>query len=140
VCFGLLAYAFFGRWDPAAVALYLLLVFLSMSIYVAFNVLAGSLGFWLGNAEAASFQVQQALINFSLYPGAMFQGWIRVVLFTVVPAGFISHVPVELLHSFDPWRMAALGGFALLSVALAVAAFRTGLRRYESGNLVGLRG
>jgi ABC-2 type transport system permease protein len=62
-----------------------------------------------------------------------------VLLFTLVPAGFISHLPVELLRTFEPWRMAAVLGFTVLSVALAIFVFRLGLRRYESGNLVVLR-
>jgi ABC-2 type transport system permease protein len=140
VAFGLLAYGIFGRFDPQTIALYVVLVIASLLIYTSFAVLAGCLGFWIGNAEATAFQAQQATINFSLYPGAMFQGWIRVLLFTLVPAGFISHVPVELLRSFDPWRLAALLGFTAFSVAAAAVAFRIGLRRYESGNLVTLRG
>jgi viologen exporter family transport system permease protein len=140
VCFGLLAYAFFGRFDLATIGLYVVLVLASMLIFVAFGVLAGSLGFWMGNAEATAFQAQQATINFSLYPGSVFQGWIRVLIFTLVPAGFISHLPVELLRTFDPWRLAAVLGFAALSVLLALLVFRLGLRRYESGNLVILRG
>jgi ABC-2 type transport system permease protein len=140
VCFGLLAYALFGRLDAPSVALYVALVLLSMLVYVAFNVLAGSLAFWIGNAEATAYQAQQAAINFSLYPGAMFHGWIRVLLFTAIPAGFISHVPVALLRAFDPLLMLGLVGFTALSVLAAVAVFRIGLRRYESGNLVVLRG
>ncbi len=140
VAFGLLAFIVFGRLDVPSIALYVVLVVISMFIYVAFNVLAGCLGFWIGNAEATAFQAQQATLNFSLYPGAMFQGWIRILLYTVLPAGFVSHVPVELLRSFDPWRMALLLGFAILIVAAAFRVFRIGLRRYESGNLVVLRG
>jgi ABC-2 type transport system permease protein len=140
VCFGLLAYAAFGRLDPPSIGLYAVLVVTSMLIFVAFGVLAGSLGFWIGNAEAAAFQAQQATINFSLYPGSVFQGWIRVLLFTLVPAGFISHVPVELLRSFEPLRMAAVLAFTVCSLLLALGVFRLGLRRYESGNLVNLRG
>jgi ABC-type uncharacterized transport system permease subunit len=118
---------------------YVVLVLASMLIFVAFGVLAGSLGFWIGNAEATAFQAQQATINFSLYPGSVFHGWIRVLLFRLVPAGFISHLPVELLRTFEPWRMAAVLGFTVLSVVLAIFVFRLGLRRYESGNLVVLR-
>jgi ABC-2 type transport system permease protein len=139
VCFGLLAYILVGRFDPVSIALYAVLVLTSLVIFVAYNVIAGSLGFWIGSAEATASQAQQAAISFSLYPGGMFQGWIRVLLFTVVPAGFISHVPVELLRSFDAWRMAGLLGFACVIVAAALVVFRVGLRRYESGNLVGLR-
>ena len=36
--------------------------------------------------------------------------------------------------------MAAVLGFTVLSVVLALFVFRLGLRRYESGNLVVLRG
>jgi ABC-2 type transport system permease protein len=61
-------------------------------------------------------------------------------MFTVVPAGFISHLPVELLRSFDVSRLLVVLGFASFSVLLAATVFRIGLRRYESGNLVGMRG
>src|SRR5689334_6471584 len=125
VCFGVLAYAFFGRLEPGPIALYLTLVVLSVVVYVSFTVIAGSLAFWMGSAEAAAFQAQQALITFSLYPGAMFQGWIRVLLFTAVPAGFISHIPVQLLRSFDPLVFLGLLGAAVASAALALVVFRT---------------
>lgn len=140
VCFGLLAYALFGRLDLASVGLYLALVAISLVVYVSFMVLAGSLAFWMGSAEAASFQAQQALITFSLYPGAMFQGWLRILLFTAIPAGFISHVPVELLRRFDPLLFIGLVAVAVVAAVLAIVVFQFGLRRYESGNLVSLRG
>lgn len=140
VCFGLLAYALFGRLEPGPILLYVILVLLSTLMYLSFVVIAGSLAFWIGSAEAAAFQAQQALITFSLYPGAMFQGWIRVLLFTAIPAGFISHVPVQLLRTFDVTLFTVFVAAAALSAILAVAVFRLGLRQYESGNLVVLRG
>jgi ABC-2 type transport system permease protein len=140
VAFGILAYAVFGPRDAASIALYLILVVLSVTVFVSFNVLAGSLAFWIGNAEETSYQAQQAAINFALYPGAIFQGWVRVLMFTAIPAAFITHLPVEVLRSFDPIRFAELVGFAVLIAAMAIGAFRLGLRRYESGNLVVLRG
>jgi len=140
VCFGLLAYLAFGRLELGSFVLYLTLVLLSMLVYLSFVVIAGSLAFWIGSAEAAAFQAQQALISFSLYPGAMFQGWMRVLLFTAIPAGFISHLPVQLLRTFDLTIFSAFGAAALLIAILALAVFRIGLRRYESGNLVVLRG
>jgi ABC-2 type transport system permease protein len=87
-----------------------------------------------------SYQAQQAAINFSLYPGSIFQGWVRVLMFTAIPAAFITHVPVEILRAFDLPMFLLMCGFAALVVGLAVVAFRIGLRRYESGNLVVLRG
>jgi ABC-2 type transport system permease protein len=140
VLFGLLAYVLFGPLDPASIALYIVLVSASLLIYVSFSVIVGSLAFWIGSAEAAAYQAQQAAITFSLYPSAMFQGWIRVILFTFIPAAFISHIPAELLRAFDPLLLAGLLGFTTFVVVLAVVVFSFGLRRYESGNLVTLRG
>lgn len=140
VLFGLGAYLVFGHHDLASTMLYVLLILVSMVIFIAYSVIAGSLAFWLGSAEAAAFQAQQAVITFSIYPGAMFSGWTRLLLFTVVPAAFISHIPVDLLRTFDPLLLAGLLGFAAFSVALAGGVFYVGLRHYESGNLVVLRG
>jgi len=44
------------------------------------------------------------------------------------------------LRDFDALRLASVLGFAAFSVVLAALVFRLGLRRYESGNLVTLRG
>jgi ABC-2 type transport system permease protein len=140
VAFGLLAFAIFGPHDPGSIALYVLLICSSMLIFVAAMVIAGSLAFFIGSAEAASFQVFQAVITFSVYPGAMFNGWVKLLIFTAIPAGFISHVPVQLLTQFDPLLLAGLLGFTTLSVALSCLVFALGVCRYESGNLVMMRG
>src|SRR5207237_7180723 len=106
----------------------------------AFHVLCGSIAFWLGNSEALSTQASATLINFSTYPGSIFQGWAKVLTFTLVPAAFVSHLPVELLRQFDVRAyLAVLGGAAAFTL-LATAVFRLGLRRYESGSLLTLRG
>jgi ABC-2 type transport system permease protein len=140
VAFGVLAFAFFGPHSLPSVVLWLVLLLSSTTIFVAFMVIAGSLAFFIGSAEAAAFQAFQAVITFGVYPGGIYQGWVRVLIFTLIPAGFISHLPVELLRRFDPLLFAGLLGVAVLSLGLAVLVFRVGLRRYESGNLVVLRG
>ena len=139
VSFGLLAFAVFGPHDPVSILLYVCLVSAGVVTFTAYMVIVGSLAFFVGSAESASFQAQQAVINFSLYPGGIYHGWLRVLLFTVVPSGIISHLPVEILHEFDPLRLLAVFGFSAGSAALALLVFRLGLRRYESGNLLVLR-
>jgi ABC-2 type transport system permease protein len=69
----------------------------------------------------------------------LFHGLVRGLLFTVVPAAFVAYVPVELLRALDPAWLAAEIGFTLGILALAVAVFYRGLRRYESGNLMIMR-
>jgi ABC-2 type transport system permease protein len=136
LAFGVLAYAVFGPRDLPSLGLYLVLVCCSMLVFASFMVIAGSLAFFIGSAEAASFQAFNAIVTFSVYPGAMFNGWIKVLIFTAIPAAFISHVPVQLLHAFDPLLFVGMLGFTAFSIGLASGVFRLGLRRYESGNLV----
>jgi ABC-2 type transport system permease protein len=66
----------------------------------------------------------------------IFSGVVRLLLFTVVPAGFISFVPLQLLHQFTWQLLVGMAGFTLLFVAIAVGLFELGLKRYESGNLM----
>ena len=76
----------------------------------------------------------------SRYPGSIFSGWAKILLFTLIPAGFVAHVPVELLREFDPAKMGLLLAFTGAIWVVAIWVFQAGLRRYESGNLIGMRG
>jgi ABC-2 type transport system permease protein len=126
--------------DPWFLPLALVLVLLSAAIFIAFGVLVNSLAFFIGNAEAAAMQTREAVTNFSLYPAPIFRGWVRLMLLTALPAGFMGHVPVKILRDFDAGWLGLLALFACFSWAAALAVFRRGLRRYESGNLIVLRG
>lgn len=108
-------------------------------VYLAFFILAGSLAFYLGSSEGLSSGIGNALIHFSTYPTRIFDGWTRVVLFTLIPAGFIAEVPVDLVRRFQWGDLALLvvGSAAFSSAAWFV--FHKGLKRYESGNLIVMR-
>ena len=128
---------------PAAwrtLPLFLLLSGLAGLIYVSFNVAAGSLAFWLGRAENLASQLRMALLNFSLYPVDIFPGVVRLLLYTLIPAAFIGSVPAKLIAHFDAGWLLRLIGMAAGSMFLARLIFQWGLRRYESGNLVTVRG
>jgi ABC-2 type transport system permease protein len=69
------------------------------------------------------------------YPVDLFAGAIRVVLFTVIPAAFISAVPAQLVEDFELGRALALTAVATLLALAAGATFTAGLRRYTSGSI-----
>ncbi|HEY7124498.1 MAG TPA: ABC-2 family transporter protein [Ktedonobacterales bacterium] len=135
--FGLLAFLVLIRPSPEHALLFLLLVLLIAVIFTAFLVLLGSLAFWLGNSEGLAQQLMGALISFSTYPTPVFHGAVKLLLFTVIPAGFISYFPVELLREFRWPLLAGLLAFTLGIASLAWLVFYRGLRRYESGNRLG---
>ena len=127
-----------GRW--ASLPLFLILGLIAGLILVAFSVLVGSLAFWVGQADSLASQAINAVITFSLYPVEIFPGVVRVLLYTLIPAAFVGSIPAVLLSDFQWERLAFL---VTVSAGITLAArwvFRQGLRRYESGNLVTMRG
>ncbi len=140
VVFGLVAFAAAGDLTPLSVLLFAVFSVSGCAIFVAYHVLVGSAAFWIGNSEAFSSQASGALINLSTYPGSIFRGWIKLVTLFLIPAAMLGHVPVELIRRFDPVAFAAVIAFSFAISVVSVTVFRIGLRRYESGSLVALRG
>jgi ABC-2 type transport system permease protein len=109
-------------------------------IFTSFVVIFCSLAFFLGNTEGLAQQLLGILVTFSTYPLNIFNGVARLLLFTVIPAGFISFVPLQLIHQFTWPLLGGMVGFTVLIISAAVGLFELGLRRYESGNLLGMQG
>jgi ABC-2 type transport system permease protein len=137
--FGFAAFGLFVRPSPLDWALFGLCTVTGAVILVSFCVLAGSLSFWLGSAEGLFGQLYGAITNFATYPTSIFQGAAKVLIFTVVPAGFIAGVPVELLRAPTAGGLLELIGVAVCFAAVAWGVFGLGLRRYASGNLMVFR-
>lgn len=127
---------FFVLGDPSPRRLLLLITTATASaaVMVGFLVLIGSTAFFLGRSELGDLGFH-ALLLFASYPIDLFGARARFLLYAVIPAGFVSGVPVRLLNEFD-WRWAlALGAVAVGFLTAAVAAFNRGLRRYTSGSV-----
>jgi len=123
----------------AQVGVYAVVTMLAALVLLGFLILVGSAAFFAGNADALLAQVVNALVHFSTYPARIFDGGVRVMLYTILPAGFVSTVPVELVREFDWLRLLWLAGAAAAFMGLGIWTFHRGLRRYESGNLMMLR-
>lgn len=108
-------------------------------ILLGFTVIAQSLAFFIGNSETLASQLFNAIIAFSTYPSEIFQGAVKVILFTLIPAGFINSIPVKVIREQDPAFFAAALLAAVVLVLGGRTLFKLGLKRYESGNLVRAR-
>lgn len=98
-----------------------------------------SLAFWFGPMNQMARQLIEFTVLCAVYPTSIFTGALRVVLFTVIPAGFVSHLPAELIRSWSPTVLLYSVGGTVLLVVLALFMFHRGLRRYASGNRFGVR-
>lgn len=129
----LLALSGYGNVPMIALA-----VLLCAVAYVASFAVLSCAAFWLGRLDGVIPPAIDFVITFTCYPPTLFGFWLKVVLFTVLPAGIIAYLPVELirdpgLHTLLP-AVAAVAGYVLFALWL----FRRGLRQYESGSRFGV--
>ena len=123
-----------GLVDLWSLPLVVVAVALSATTFLATGVILHASAFWLDRSESLAMSLWEFMIPFSSYPPTLFSGALRIVLFTVIPAGFIGFLPVGLLRAFSPGDLALACAGALAYAALAVGVFRRGLRHYESGS------
>lgn len=131
---GLIFVAWSGQVSWRTVPALIVVIVASALIFVACGVVFFSLAFWLGRVETIATQLWELLITFSLYPEPLFGGTLRLVLFTVLPAGFVGYMPVRILHAPSLASVAVLVCVAISYVCVAVWLFERGLRRYASGS------
>jgi ABC-2 type transport system permease protein len=139
ISYGILLYAFTQPITFAHVGLFITFCLFVMILLTAVEIFYHSLSFFIGNAEEFAGTAAELSLTFTLYPGSIFKGASAFLLHSLVPAALIAYIPLELFRSFSPGKFALLvaGDAAILLSALAV--FRLGLRRYESGNRMGTR-
>jgi ABC-2 type transport system permease protein len=138
--FGYVVYLAFVRPDPMRIAMFTVLTFAVALVFVGVGIVAGSISFFIGNASAFADEWKFAVVTFATYPPTLFEGAVKVLLFTLIPAGFVSYVPVEGLRSLSWMYVGISFGAAIAILALSAGVFYLGLRRYESGNLILMNG
>ena len=138
--FGYVVYFVIVRPDLPHVVLFIMLTLSVALLFLGFSVITGSLSFYVGNGESLSESWRSALIAFSTYPTDLFDGKVKLLLFTLIPAAYVSGFPVEALQKLSLLHAAYSLAGALVMVAVAFFVFSHGLKRYESGNMVALRG
>jgi ABC-2 type transport system permease protein len=83
-----------------------------------------------------SQNLNSAILHISTYPEGIFKGFVRLVLYTVVPVGIVTYLPLRVILDFNLTTLFIVVSFTIILVALAFIIFYRGLRRYSSGNLM----
>ncbi|QYR24202.1 ABC-2 family transporter protein [Paenibacillus sp. sptzw28] len=137
--FGIAVYLWVGDHSLTGAVLYLFGLLISGALFMAVMIIAGCCSFFIGSSEGIAQQVLNGFLALTTYPADIFRGAARLLLFSLVPAGFISYLPIGLLKHFDPWFVSGAIGTTLLFSVIAVLFFQAGLRRYTSGNAIAMR-
>lgn len=134
IAFGLTLFAIAGDPTPARTAVFAGVVVASATLITGFLVLTGSLAFFAGRSEGGELGFH-AILLLGSYPVDVFAGAAKLLLYTVVPAAFVSAVPAKLIQDVDAGQVVGLAAASAAMGAAGWLAFRAGLRRYTSGNV-----
>jgi len=102
--------------------------------FLGAGILFFSLPFWLSRSETVSRQAWELILTFALYPEPLFGGAMRLLLFTLLPAGIVSYLPVDMVRHPSVAGVLMTLAAAAMYLALAVWTFKRGLTRYASGS------
>jgi len=123
----------------AKIPLLILLLVLSCMILIGFAIILGSLSFYMGSAVETAETGLMGVLSIASYPFSAFTGYTKFILLALIPAGFVSGIPVEILKNFSLTWLLLMVLCAVVLLALAILIFKAGVKRYESGNLINVR-
>lgn len=120
-------------FGPADYAIFVLWAVCGAAIYLAIFIGLTATSFWIEDRIGIVPPVFN-LIQFGRYPLTIYDGWIRFTLSFVIPFAFASFYPV--MHFLRRGEFAAefwaVPAVAVLSLSLALALWKSGVRRYHS--------
>lgn len=136
---GFLMFFLSGYVTFANFGLFILASLFAFVIMYSLRTILSSLAFFAADTQRLGDNVFMAFLTFGSQPASIFTGWYKVVFLTVIPAGFISLYPVELIKGHSLQALAVMGLGSIVFFLLAVKIYLCGLRHYSSGNRFGVR-
>ncbi len=125
-------------WTPARVVLAVVAPLAGVVFFGSVFVATATVSFWWVDSGELANSVTYGGRDFTTYPVTVFDGWFRAAFAYGLGFAFVSYQPaLALLGRADPlglpaWAGWAAPGVALVAVAVAAAAWRTGIRHYRS--------
>ena len=105
-------------------------------ILVGISVIFSSLSFWFVKADMISDTANSLMVNFATYPDGIFKGFAKIILYTIVPVGIATYLPVSVVKSFNINYFIIITVTCIFIIISAYAIFYKGLKRYSSSNLM----
>ncbi len=131
--FGLVVF-FLGEVTLERFVVYVAASIAGATVLVCFLATIGSLTFFLGGRGTQSDLGFHAVIVLASYPMDLFGGITKVLMFTALPAAFITGIPRELVNEFTVTNAAILIAATLFAVIMMITVFNIGLTKYRSGS------
>jgi ABC-2 type transport system permease protein len=124
-----------GNPSPERAAMFLFGVGAGSVVLIGFLVACGSLTLFVGGRGEQADLGFNAILIFASYPLDLFGGATKMLLFTAVPAAFVTGVPARLVRNFDTPEALLMVTVAALFALIGWGTFHLGLRHYSSGSI-----
>ncbi len=134
----ILFFAVYGL-NPRQLLLFLLFTVTGGIFFTSVLISVHSLTFHIGNATGIANSVFEFLLNFTLYPEDIFKGYVKFFVYSAIPAGFITFLPLKVMKFMDLKVLPLVLAACAVYFAIAWFIFFKGLKKYESGNLIANR-
>ena len=131
-----LAIFFFTGVSIKIFPLYILFGITSSLILTSIAVIYGSLAFWFASSEQIADRMNSMVTGFATYPDGIFKGFIKILLYTLIPIGVAAYMPVELMTNFKLYTFLIIIGVTVFLILFSFFIFNKGLKRYSSSNLM----
>jgi ABC-2 type transport system permease protein len=119
--------------------LFTIFVILGSVVMGSMMLMIETLTFYIGDSTGIRKLYLATMLTFGTYPESVFKGVAKFVSFSFVPAGFFVFMPVNIMNYFNWKNMMILLFIDIFYVGLSYCFFMRGIKRYESGNLIGAK-
>jgi ABC-2 type transport system permease protein len=126
-------------FNPGKLLLFTLFVATGAIFFTSVMITMHSLTFWLGDSSNIANAALEFMISFSIYPEDIFKGHVKFIIYSVLPAGFLTFLPLRIINIFNSKALLLILAVNIAYLAVACLVFHRGLRKYESGNLITTR-
>ena len=108
--------------------------------FLGTEILLRSISVWIGDtAKLSERYLHTLLVNFSSYPETIFPKWIRSLFYTIIPAGFLAHLPFNMYNDFSITKLLIYICAGVIYLVFAIFVFNKAIKSYDSGNAINVR-
>ncbi|MBR5227833.1 MAG: ABC-2 family transporter protein [Clostridia bacterium] len=133
--FGLVCGVIVSRFNILKFLLIILLSVIAGIAFVCINVIVRLLSFWFGDlTNSTKRYTSTVLVTLTIYPEQMFPKFLKIMMYTVIPAIYVAHIPVRIAKGETFLWFLILLAVTVLLVIITFWMYSKGIKKYEGNS------
>lgn len=131
ILYGLVLGIFAVQFNPLKYILLVLISIVGALGFLGICIIVHSFAFWFGDiSKTSKMYTHNLLLTLTIYPKEMFTGFIKIMMYTLIPAMYVAHIPVELVKDFSFSLLIFEIIVVTLILIISVKVYEKGLEKY----------